>query len=67
MDAMNIGELTAAGFPVAVATYLLIRLERELRMLRRTIEQCWCCPTCRNVIRQIEQEEHLAFRRENKS
>lgn len=47
---MSIEEITAAGFPVAVATFLLIRLERELRALRQVIEHCWLCQACRDAM-----------------
>ena len=47
---MGIEEITAAGFPVAVATFLLVRLERELRALRQVIEHCWLCQACRDSI-----------------
>ena len=44
---MSLEEITAAGFPVAVSMFLLVRLERELRALRQVIEHCWLCSDCR--------------------
>ena len=36
-----------SGFSVAVAAFLLLRMERELRGLRRAIELLRHCQTCR--------------------
>ena len=47
---MSLEEITAAGFPVAVSMFLLVRLERELRALRQVIEHCWLCSDCRRAI-----------------
>ena len=35
------------GFSVAVAAFLLLRMERELRGLREAIERLRYCQTCR--------------------
>ena len=35
------------GFPVVVAAYLLIRMEKELRALRDAIDALKHCSTCR--------------------
>lgn len=35
------------GFSVAVAAFLLLRMERELRGLREAIERLRHCQTCR--------------------
>lgn len=42
-----IANVTASGFPVAVAVYLLVRMERELSELRRAIETLRRCQHCR--------------------
>ena len=36
-----------SGFSVAVAAFLLLRMERELRGLREAIERLRHCQTCR--------------------
>ena len=36
------------GFAVAVAGYLLIRMETELKALRASIDRLSHCPTCIN-------------------
>ena len=35
------------GFSVAVAAFLLLRMEKELRLLRQAIETLKHCNTCR--------------------
>ena len=42
-----IANVTASGFPVAVAIYLLVRMERELSELRRAIETLRRCQHCK--------------------
>lgn len=42
-----LGGLATNGFPVVVAAYLLVRMEKELRALRGAIEQLRHCSTCR--------------------
>lgn len=39
-------EFIQHGFSVAVAAFLLARVERELRALRAAIETLRHCPTC---------------------
>ena len=35
------------GFSVAVAAFLLLRMEKELRALRMAIERLWHCQICK--------------------
>lgn len=35
------------GFSVLVTAFLLVRMEKELKLLRRTIEHLQHCQTCR--------------------
>ena len=39
--------LATNGFPVVVAAYLLVRMEKELRALREAINQLRHCSVCR--------------------
>ena len=39
-------EFVQHGFSVAVAAFLLLRVEKELRLLRGAIETLRHCPTC---------------------
>lgn len=39
--------IAGSGFSVAVAAFLLLRMERELRGLREAIERLRHCQTCR--------------------
>ena len=49
MDGLDqiLSSITSNGFPVAVAAYLLLRMESELRALRLTIETLKRCTHCR--------------------
>ena len=42
-----LSSITSNGFPVAVAAYLLLRMESELRALRLTIETLKRCAHCK--------------------
>lgn len=42
-----LGGLATNGFPVVVAAYLLIRMEKELRALREAIDALKHCSTCK--------------------
>ena len=48
MEGKGLFEAVASnGFPVAVAAFLLLRMEKELRALRMAIERLRHCQTCR--------------------
>lgn len=49
MDGLDqiLSSITSNGFPVAVAAYLLLRMESELRALRLTIETLKRCAHCK--------------------
>ena len=42
-----LGSVAASGFPIAVAVYLLVRMETELRSLREAIETLKRCSHCK--------------------
>lgn len=46
-----------SGFSVAVAAFLLLRMERELRGLRRAIELLRHCQTCKLSPWRVELDE----------
>lgn len=46
-----------SGFSVAVAAFLLLRMERELRGLRRAIELLRHCQTCKLSPWRVEIDE----------
>ena len=52
-----IANVTASGFPVAVAVYLLVRMERELSELRRAIETLRRCQHCKYE-RDVEDDNN---------
>lgn len=43
---MELDNFFQGGFSVAVAAFLLIRMEKELRLLREAIEGLRHCQTC---------------------
>lgn len=47
MDDKLFSELLSSGFAIAVSGFLLIRLERDLRELRNSIERLARCQICR--------------------
>ena len=46
-----------SGFSVAVAAFLLLRMERELRGLRRAIELLRHCQTCKVSPWRVELDD----------
>ena len=47
MDESFFQAVASNGVPVAVAAFLLLRMEKELKMLRVAIERLRHCQTCR--------------------
>lgn len=43
---MNVETFLQASFSVVVAAFLLVRMEKELRLLRGAIENLRHCPIC---------------------
>lgn len=54
-----LGGLATNGFPVVVAAYLLIRMEKELRALREAIDALKHCSTCKLSPTMGESSEAL--------
>ena len=47
MDENFFQAVASNGFPVAVAAFLLLRMEKELRALRKAIERLRHCQICK--------------------
>ena len=47
MDESFFQAVTSNGFSVAVAAFLLLRMEKELKALRMAIERLRHCQTCK--------------------
>ena len=47
MDENFFQAVASNGFPVAVAAFLLLRMEKELRALRKAIERLRHCQVCK--------------------
>ena len=47
MDENFFQTVASNGFPVAVAVFLLLRMEKELKALRMAIERLRHCQTCK--------------------
>lgn len=54
--------LLQTGFSVAVAAFLLLRTERELRLLREAILLLRHCQTCTvSMLREVEEGDYEAI------
>lgn len=48
------------AFSIAVAAFLLARVEKELRLLRAAIETLRHCPTCKLSPLKVEEEAKVS-------
>ena len=57
MDGELFTGLAQGGFPVLVAAFLLIRLERELRALTTAIHELKMCQVCKLKEERMEERK----------